>query len=107
MALTPPPDYTRVFLFLAIGVCLVALVLVYSRSTLPTVGDPWHNLPHGGFYKDGTKQIYYGAPSKLNSLESRYRFVHQPWAYVLGLSILIATIHIYESSRVCRCGRVH
>nr|QQX32701.1 TGB2 [Helenium virus S]QQX32707.1 TGB2 [Helenium virus S] len=107
MALSPPPDYTRVFLSLAIGLSLVLLVFVYSRSTLPTVGDNIHSLPHGGHYRDGTKAIFYGAPRKLNSIEGYCRKYHQPWAYVIGISLLVLILSLWDSRRVCSCGRRH
>lgn len=78
MPLTAPPDYTRVFLCVGLGLTLALVVAVYSRSTLPFVGDNSHALPHGGIYRDGTKSVCYGAPKKLNSLESYSG--NQAWA---------------------------
>nr|QQG34555.1 TGB2 [Tagetes carlavirus 1] len=107
MVLTPPPDHTRTFLVAAIGASVVLLVYVYSRSTLPGVGDNLHSLPHGGFYRDGTKTIHYGAPCKLNSLESTYSFTNQPWAYILLLTLLIVICESLNRRGTCSCGRAH
>ncbi|ABW05094.1 triple gene block 2 protein [Phlox virus B] len=107
MPLTPPPDHTRSLLAVAIGFSIIGIVLVYSRSTLPFTGDNIHSLPHGGLYKDGTKQIQYGAPRKLNSLEGPQKLATQPWAYVLLLTLLILISVQVDRFRVCRCGVRH
>nr|QYF50182.1 MAG: triple gene block protein 2 [Guangdong betaflexivirus] len=107
MALTPPPDYSRAVLCCAIGLSLVLLVLVYSRSTLPGVGDNLHSLPHGGYYKDGTKTIHYNPPNKLNSLEKGYGITNQPWAYVIALTVAIAFSECFYRRKHCSCGRTH
>lgn len=107
MPLTPPPNYTNCVLALVIGVSLAVVVSVYTRSTLPRVGDTQHELPHGGWYKDGTKQVYYNQPCKLNSIEKPYTFWSQPWFIVSTLVLLIVCVNAYESSRCARCGSVH
>ncbi|MBB6642124.1 hypothetical protein H7F02_18955, partial [Proteus mirabilis] len=66
-----------------------------------------HSLPHGGFYKDGTKTIQYGAPCKLNSLENHYSLRNQPWAYVLLLLLAIFLSERFYNRGVCSCGRAH
>ncbi|UXX34123.1 triple gene block protein 2 [Stevia carlavirus 1] len=107
MALTPPPDYTRSVLCCAIGLSLVLLVLVYTRNTLPPVGDNLHSLPHGGSYRDGTKTILYNSPSKLNSLEKGYGLANQPWAYVILITVAIVVSEVFYRRRICSCGRAH
>lgn len=106
MPLTPPPDYSKVFLVACVGVSIALIVGAYSRSTLPGVGDNLHSLPHGGVYKDGTKHIYYGSPKKLNSLEGQRDLVGQPWAIVI---LLVGTIIALSwIGAPCRnCGRCH
>ncbi|MBD1435211.1 hypothetical protein H8B06_20545, partial [Sphingobacterium sp. DN00404] len=47
MPLTPPPNYTGLYIAAALGVSLAAVVALFTRSTLPIVGDSQHNLPHG------------------------------------------------------------
>ncbi|AIZ76627.1 triple gene block protein 2 [Elderberry carlavirus C] len=94
MPLTPPPDYTKAVLAIAIGVSVALLVGLYTRTTLPHVGDLQHSLPHGGLYKDGTKQIAYGAPLKLNSVSSAGPQRHYVWAAVLALCAIV-----YATSR--------
>nr|QQG34561.1 TGB2 [Stevia carlavirus 1] len=107
MALSPPPDYTKAVLCCAIGLSLVLLVLVYSRSTLPSVGDNLHSLPHGGYYRDGTKTIHYNAPKKLNSLEKGYGITNQPWAYVILITAAIILSEVFQRRGTCSCGRTH
>lgn len=107
MPLTAPPDHTKTWTVAAIGLSIVLFTLVYSRSTLPQVGDNIHSLPHGGYYKDGTKQIFYGAPHKLNSLEKALSVKFQPWAVVIGLIAVIVLINLLEHRGRCACGRIH
>ncbi|ABP37858.1 triple gene block 2 protein [Phlox virus S] len=107
MPLTAPPDHTKTAVVAAAGLTLVLFTLVYSRSTLPQVGDNIHSLPHGGYYKDGTKQVIYGSPNRLNSLERAVNLKFQPWAYVLCLIALIYIVGLFERRGVCSCGRVH
>lgn len=92
MPLTPPPNYTKAVLAVAIGVSLALLVGLYTRSTLPHVGDLSHSLPHGGFYADGTKTVSYGGPRKLNSVEGAVSNKHYAWALVLVLTALILAL---------------
>ncbi|ACN66298.1 12 KDa protein, partial [Verbena latent virus] len=79
MPLIAPPDNTRTFLCLAVGISLSLFIGLYTRNTLPHVGDLHHSLPHGGFYRDGTKTISYLKPNKLNSVEGHQKhFATQP-----------------------------
>nr|CAB57960.1 12kDa protein [Lily latent virus] len=106
MPLTPPPDYTRVYVAFAIGASIALFTGLVTRSTLPTVGDLQHNLPHGGRYRDGTKSVEYCGPRKLNYVESTGRWHNQPWLLVIVLVALI--IAIGRQSHTCRvCGRSH
>nr|AAB81270.1 12K protein [Potato virus M] len=108
MPLTPPPDFTKVYISAALGAVLAAVVWLLSKNTLPAVGDRDHRLPHGGWYRDGTKSVFYNSPNKLNSIESRSAsLLGQPWALVILLIVLI-----WASGRVgrtnCRaCGGLH
>ncbi|ACJ14320.1 triple gene block protein 2 [Potato latent virus] len=106
MPLTPPPDYTKAILAACIGLSLALLVGVYSRSTIPAVGDNLHSLPHGGTYLDGTKRIVYGAPNKLNSLEGQRTLSGQPWAIVIVLIAVIILLSRFNST-CAHCGRCH
>nr|QQG34577.1 TGB2 [Ferula potexvirus 1] len=63
MPLRPPADYSSTLRVVSVGICLVALTVALTRSTLPAVGDTTHSLPHGGFYRDGTKCIKYHGPA--------------------------------------------
>nr|QPG93405.1 triple gene block 2 [Ligustrum virus A] len=107
MPLTPPPDNTRVYLCAAFGASLCIFIWSFSRSTLPFVGDNIHQLPHGGFYQDGTKTIRYNAPGKLNSLEAPTKFLRQPWAIVIALIAIIILLNRPSSTRCATCGRSH
>lgn len=59
MALSRPPDYTRVFLVGVFAIGTAFIIHFIRRSELPHVGDNLHHLPYGGTYCDGTKKIYY------------------------------------------------
>lgn len=59
MALSRPPDYTKVFFAGALAVGTAFVIHFLRRSELPHVGDNLHHLPYGGFYCDGTKKISY------------------------------------------------
>jgi len=89
MPLTPPPDYSKAVFALAVGASLAILVGLWSRSTLPHVGDNIHHLPHGGVYRDGTKAVLYGSPKKLNSVEGSDTSKHYIWGFVVALVGLI------------------
>nr|QBC88141.1 triple gene block protein 2 [synthetic construct]BBD19975.1 unnamed protein product [Potato virus S] len=106
MPLTPPPNYTGLYIAAALGASLAAVVALFTRSTLPIVGDSQHNLPHGGRYRDGTKAIDYFKPAKLNSVEPGNHWYAQPWLLVL---LLVALICLSGRHAPCcpRCNRVH
>nr|ANH10862.1 triple gene block gene protein 2 [Opuntia virus X]ATU47238.1 TGB protein 2 [Opuntia virus X] len=104
LRLTPPPDYSKAVTSLTIGLTLVLAVYAVTRSTLPTVGDSSHSLPHGGFYKDGTKTVKYLGPSDNHSK-------HIPLLAVLVIIALIYASSFFPSGRrtgTCSsCGTAH
>ncbi|ASE06182.1 TGB 2 protein [Euonymus yellow vein virus] len=67
MPLTPPRDYSTVFVVALAAFSLVAFTFTATRSTLPFVGDNIHSLAHGGCYRDGTKSIQYFPPTPVGS----------------------------------------
>uniref|UniRef100_A0AAU6WJ40 Triple gene block 2 n=1 Tax=Pitahaya virus E TaxID=3144105 RepID=A0AAU6WJ40_9VIRU len=106
MPLSPPPDYSQCLLCLAIGLSVATAIGLISRNTLPHVGDLHHSLPHGGYYKDGTKTILYSGPRKLNSLEFGRTSLAQPWAICILLVALIA--YLSRRGEKCpACNRQH
>lgn len=108
MPLTPPPDYTRVFASAVLGATLALIAWTLSRNTLPQVGDREHYLPHGGFYRDGTKVVRYFGPSRLNSLEGRTGGgLWQPWAVVVVLVAAIVGLSRGFNQRCAKCGQCH
>nr|QQG34674.1 TGB2 [Carya illinoinensis carlavirus 1] len=107
MPLTPPPDYTKVLFAVAGGLGLALIIGLFTRSTLPFSGDQAHSLPHGGWYKDGTKQVYYGGPGKLNSVEKQGFLIGQPWAIVIILVGLIILSTLRSPNRCVICGHSH
>ncbi|AIZ76633.1 triple gene block protein 2 [Elderberry carlavirus D] len=64
MPLSAPPNRTNLYLAIAIAVCVVGSLYTLTRSSLPHVGDNIHSLPHGGRYRDGTKQVDYCSPGR-------------------------------------------
>ncbi|BAB56116.1 12K [Carlavirus latensaconiti] len=108
MVLTPPPNYTNAVLSGVAGFALALVVWLLTKSTLPHVGDREHSLPHGGLYKDGTKQVNYYKPCKLNSIEGHNRGLSfQPWALVLLLVLLVVLSERFNSKRCNRCSVSH
>jgi len=106
MPLTPPPNYSQVFVAAAVGVSIALFTGLITRNTLPAVGDLQHNLPHGGRYRDGTKSVDYFQPRKLNSVEAGKYWVNQPWLLVITLIALIVALS--KRPNVCStCGRCH
>nr|WDS52200.1 MAG: triple gene block protein 2 [Opuntia potexvirus A] len=104
LRLTPPPDYSKIALPVSIGLGIAVVVYTLTRSTLPRVGDPSHELPHGGWYKDGTKTVLYNSPSQLTGS-------HIPFLLALLLPILIYVSSLpctRSPTRVCNhCGSKH
>nr|AVL25845.1 TGB2 [Potato virus S] len=106
MPLTPPPDHTKLYIAIAIGLSTALIATSLTRSTLPIVGDSQHNLPHGGRYRDGTKAIDYYKPCKLNSIEVGSNWIAQPWLVVIALIGLIFWSQRYTAC--CnRCNQRH
>nr|AFI61527.1 triple gene block protein 2 [American hop latent virus] len=106
MPLSPPPNYTNAVLALAIGGSLAVLTGLYTRTTLPHVGDNSHSLPHGGFYRDGTKVINYSGPCKLNSVEGGDFRKHSVWALVVVLIGVV--VFLSRPRRACpSCNHSH
>jgi len=97
MPLTPPPDFTKPLLAIAIGLGLALLAHFFTRSTLPHVGDNIHHLPHGGLYRDGTKSITYHRP---NSSQRDAKLVAA--CLVLGISFLLFLTRP-RVPRPCQC----
>nr|UKY18869.1 ORF2 [Butterbur mosaic virus] len=104
MPLLPPPDNTKSFLALAVGVSCAVILFVATRSTLPHVGDNIHHLPHGGRYRDGTKSIDYCSPGKSAPSSS---FRGEWYALILVLGISIYLLIDYRSKVCSRCGVNH
>nr|AKK31153.1 triple gene block protein 2 [Cactus virus X] len=104
LRLTPPPDPAKVVLPLTIGLGLALIVFTLTRSTLPSVGDSSHSLPHGGWYKDGTKTVFYSGPRRISTNWS-------PVFLVFSLTLAIYVSYLLESrsrSRPCNhCGLKH
>lgn len=107
MPLSPPPNYTNVLACFCVGLSLALIVHLTTRSTIPQVGDNVHSLPHGGLYRDGTKQIAYCSPGKLNSIEGRGVGVPNAWLVVIGLIAAILGVSWLESKRCDRCSSIH
>lgn len=107
MALSRPPDYTKVLLVGALAVGTAVIIHFLRRNELPHVGDNLHHLPHGGSYCDGTKIINYGG-----SHNSKRLITFNPLLLVFLLSALIYALSRHDSLSVgvhnCSAGcRVH
>ncbi|QCY52826.1 triple gene block protein 2 [Euonymus yellow mottle associated virus] len=98
MPLTPPPDHSTSLKHLAIGVAIAITIYTASRSNLPHVGDNIHSLPHGGSYRDGTKQILYCSPGSVNSISTLAKlFRSTPFVAFLLAAVLPAIIYVSSS----------
>ncbi|QYF50267.1 MAG: triple gene block protein 2 [Beijing sediment betaflexivirus] len=109
MPLTAPPDNTKSYLVLAAGVSLGITLFFLTRSTLPSVGDNIHALPHGGAYRDGTKQIIYGGPARTFPSSNVLKPSNSGFAFILALCIIVL-LHLLGSGRklTCmKCGAAH
>nr|QED43313.1 TGB2 [Garlic virus C] len=103
MSFTPPPDYNKVYLTLAIGASAGILVYTLRSNHLTHVGDNTHHLPHGGRYCDGNKRILYNGPQTGSS----HVFSVLPFFAAITLTLVI---HFLSCSRrrVCiRCSESH
>nr|UUL90878.1 triple gene block protein 3 [Banmivirus BanMMV] len=89
MALSRPPDYTRVLLVGVLAIGTAFIIHSIRKSELPHVGDNLHHLPYGGSYCDGTKKISYAGGRDSKSVTT----IH-PLLLIFALSALI-----YVSSR--------
>nr|WAB21304.1 triple gene block protein 3 [Banmivirus BanMMV] len=84
MALSRPPDYTKVLLVGSLAIGTAVIIHFLRKSELPHVGDNLHYLPYGGSYCDGTKRISYSGGH--NNKQSYY---FSPLLLVFVLSALI------------------
>ncbi|ACN58196.1 tgb2 [Potexvirus ecsallii] len=100
--LTPPPDHSKVFISVVVGVSIALCVFLLNKNYLPHVGDNLHSLPHGGTYCDGTKSINYRGPSHHTSSTTPL------WAVIATLTLPLA-IFLLNARRTShhstlRCG---
>ncbi|QIL68842.1 triple gene block protein 2 [Papaya virus X] len=107
LTLTPPADLSKVYLPLAIGIALTLVIYAITRSTLPYVGDSTHALPHGGFYKDGTKTIHYHGIGR--NFRTSAGLLPLLLAFSLPLIIYVSSLPFLRSStRSCpHCSQQH
>nr|WAB21269.1 triple gene block protein 3 [Banmivirus BanMMV] len=84
MALSRPPDYTKVLFVGSLAVGTAVIIHFLRRSELPHVGDNLHHLPYGGSYCDGTKRINYGG-----SHNNKQSYLSNPLLLIFILSALI------------------
>ncbi|QNJ34489.1 triple gene block protein 2 [Aconite virus A] len=107
MPLSPPIDYSRVFIAIVIGTTIGLALFALTRSTLPHVGDNLHSLPHGGRYRDGTKSIDYCGPRKTFPSSSLFGYSGSNLP-ALAVFLLVAVIIAISSrqqttTRACNC----
>nr|UUL90868.1 triple gene block protein 3 [Banmivirus BanMMV]WAB21389.1 triple gene block protein 3 [Banmivirus BanMMV] len=95
MALSRPPDYTKVLLVGSLAVGTAVVIHFLRRSELPHVGDNLHHLPYGGSYCDGTKSISY-----RGSHSSERVTTFNPLLLIFLLSALICALSKYDSLSV-------
>nr|WNE91119.1 triple gene block protein 2 [Garlic yellow curl virus] len=96
MPIQSPPDHSKSVFIGVLGVCIAICLFLLTRSTLPSVGDNIHSLPHGGQYIDGTKKINYCGPNR--KFPSSNLFSPGP-NFSVWLLVIALTLAIYASSR--------
>nr|WMX25328.1 triple gene block protein 2 [Cowpea mild mottle virus] len=106
MSLSPPPDYTKSFLAVAIGVGCSLVLLAVNRHIYPIAGDSQHRFPFGGCYRDGTKSAIYNRPS-LPSAQGLSVSKLEIFLGVLLLSAVVLILSSRKGSRCHVCGQVH
>nr|WDY35310.1 triple gene block protein 2 [Garlic yellow mosaic-associated virus] len=109
MPISAPPDHSKTFVIIAVGVGIALCLFILTRSTLPNVGDNIHHLPHGGSYIDGTKRISYCGPNK--KYPSSNLFSPGPnfsiWLLVITLIFAIHVLSGRKTTVRSNCGCVH
>ncbi|ALQ43528.1 triple gene block protein 2 [Plantain virus X] len=88
--LTPPTNFEQVWKIAAIGLLTCGSIYALRANHQPHVGDNLHALPHGGLYRDGTKQITYCSPQKTHAYNHK-------WTAAAAIAIL--SLLIYAQSR--------
>ncbi|QYF50249.1 MAG: TGB2 protein [Xinjiang sediment betaflexivirus 1] len=101
MPLVPPADHSRAFFALAVGAALAIFAWTITRSTLPQVGDNVHSLPHGGYYRDGTKTIHYGGPGISRDRAFIRASPELMWLVVIALIVAIWLSNKVGQKRTC------
>nr|BAI60069.1 triple gene block protein 2 [Melon yellowing-associated virus] len=109
MSLTPPADYSKSLLAIAIGSGVALAIYTTTRSTLPHVGDSQYSLPHGGTYCDAAKKVIYGSPQRGTFdwlyTSGSYSFMIP---FILCLTSVIIALSFSDRKIVCpRCGGSH
>ncbi|AHB87035.1 putative triple gene block protein 2 [Potexvirus nesignambrosiae] len=98
MPLQPPPNYIPVLVPIAVGIGLALLVVTFRSNQLPNQGDNIHSLPHGGRYRDGTKQVFYNAPQQF-----QHTHATPAWALLatVSLALIITCLSRCRHNPVC------
>ncbi|AJP16555.1 TGB2 [Alfalfa latent virus] len=104
MPLIAPPNNSNSYLALAIGAGFAIIIFTLRSNQLPHVGDNIHSLPHGGFYRDGTKVIQYNSP--VRTPNNWFKGPNNIQALALVL-LVIGLIHAssVKISRGCSCSK--
>jgi len=92
MSLSRPADYSSSALSVALGCGIGICIFLLKQNHSPFSGDSSHALPHGGCYRDGTKQVFYNRPKAGVNPEGLTKSV----AFLL---CLILPLVIYASSK--------
>ncbi|AZM69109.1 triple gene block protein 2 [Garlic yellow mosaic-associated virus] len=109
MPISAPPDYSKTFVIIAVGAGIALCLFILTRSTLPSVGDNIHQLPHGGTYVDGTKRINYCGPNKEFPSSNLFN-PGSNFGVLLLVITLIFAIHVLsgrETTIRSNCGCIH
>nr|QQG34685.1 TGB2 [Caper carlavirus 1] len=102
------PDSHSKSIFVASAGVVAAIVINQLRShTSPVGGDPYHKLPYGGLYKDGTKSINYYPPGWKSPIGAETNSQFGVFLVVILIIFVLRLLYNKERGPACRCSCNH
>nr|WDD63200.1 triple gene block protein 2 [Miscanthus virus M] len=100
MALSRPPDYTKVGLVAAGAIGLAYIICQIRKDTLPHTGDNIRSFPHGGRHTDGCSDDLYIGPNWKPKFASYLPSLTGLGLFLTVLATLIISNHYGQRRRV-------
>nr|QTZ97117.1 triple gene block 2 [Caper latent virus] len=107
MPIQQPNDHSKSILLASAGIATAIVINQLRSHSSPVGGDPYHKLPYGGLYKDGTKSIHYYPQGwrPIGSSEQGSNF----GLFVVVISIILILRLLYNKERAsahcCSCSQ--